>query len=825
MHTRRRDLKGCGLILLLALAGCQTDGKNEGIRHSLLVPGITSGVPQTKEAAVPPASVPAAETKPQPQPSAPATEDQAAGPQNPNSKDGPRISRESYSLFYDQGDHFSELMAAGKYDDAAVLYNEQAAYFAEERRKARYAPQLAALAEHHRSVWLPVLKAAQGKLDSMSRANSVPAAADWLRLRGDLKQIEQALALKDDLLLLRRTDAYPAEATALAAGLAEIKEKWRRSAPGAFASYDHTSGASFFDSYPLPLDPNAFMSAQASEIAVALSEASTDQIRGFVQLYAEHEPSLRKGAADLFMARYLKENGAPTPVDLMSAIRAYTAAREAGLEPASLNGLRVGFVQATSKTLLLQKQIEFSAAVDLDLPISADMLDLDKALADGGDAPEILIIFDVAAAKASRRVVNRKTEGSRYIAGTRTVPNPAYHAAQIELQKRQMDLQSARSSGLSSQIQSHTCFGMGCLGAALGNLAAAIAETKAKSDANDLLDQLKTTPATLEEPIYESYSFDRAEVRGTKAMTVHYYIIDRRRREYFKSTFDAIDRRSFSVVYNLHQQDPKASELLNTGDKDQDVAEWEVAPFPIKLSDLMRQFVAQPGNRATYASATALRQTMLADKNVALAKAEATRFEATPGNDSRFESVVVVLPQGGGGMGSGFFVAPDLVLTNWHVVEDQTFVEMRTFDKQETFGKVIAKDIRLDLALIKVQTRGRPVRFYEGQTVELGRTVEAVGHPKGLHFSITRGVISAVRPHRGINLVGNRTGKEILFIQTDTPINPGNSGGPLFLGDRVVGVNTWGLSAQIAEGLSFAVHYSEVQAFLAETLGGATLRN
>jgi len=127
--------------------------------------------------------------------------------------------------------------------------------------------------------------------------------------------------------------------------------------------------------------------------------------------------------------------------------------------------------------------------------------------------------------------------------------------------------------------------------------------------------------------------------------------------------------------------------------------------------------------------------------------------------------------------------------------------------------------VRLDLALIKVQSRGRPVRFYTDKTIDLGKTVEAIGHPRGLEFSITRGVVSAVRQRPGINLSGGG-GKDVLYIQTDVPINPGNSGGPLFLGDRVIGVNAFGARKDTAEGLNFAVHYSEVLEFLREHLPG-----
>jgi serine protease Do len=211
-----------------------------------------------------------------------------------------------------------------------------------------------------------------------------------------------------------------------------------------------------------------------------------------------------------------------------------------------------------------------------------------------------------------------------------------------------------------------------------------------------------------------------------------------------------------------------------------------------------------------------LRTEILKDKNTALAKYKSEKYNARPLNDPRFDHVVVVYT-GSGSFGSGFFIKDDIVLTNWHVVENSAFVELKTYDGQETFGKVIAQDVRVDLALVKVQTRGKPVIFYTKNTIDLGQTVEAIGHPKGLEFSITRGVISAIREHPSINLpVGGAD--DVLFIQIDTPINPGNSGGPLFLGDKVVGVNTWGLKKNIAEGLNFAVHYSEVIKFIRENV-------
>ncbi len=166
-----------------------------------------------------------------------------------------------------------------------------------------------------------------------------------------------------------------------------------------------------------------------------------------------------------------------------------------------------------------------------------------------------------------------------------------------------------------------------------------------------------------------------------------------------------------------------------------------------------------------------------------------------------------------------FSSSRNIVLTNWHVVEEFKYVEMKMYDGQETFGRVLGKDVRLDLALVKVQSRGKPVRFYTKNTIDSGSTVEAIGHPHKQEFSIMRGIVSAVRKHFSISLPKG-AGNDVLYIQTDAPINSGNSGGPLFLEDNVIGVNTFGVNKDIAEGLNFSAHYSEVLNFLKEHLPG-----
>ena len=108
---------------------------------------------------------------------------------------------------------------------------------------------------------------------------------------------------------------------------------------------------------------------------------------------------------------------------------------------------------------------------------------------------------------------------------------------------------------------------------------------------------------------------------------------------------------------------------------------------------------------------------------------------------------------------------------------------------------------------------GKPVVFFDDQ-LKQGEMVEALGHPKGRKFSLTKGWISAVRKESSVYSATGQS--DVLFIQTDAAINSGNSGGPLFYKDKVVGVNTQGLHKDSTEGMNFAVHFSEVNQFLSK---------
>jgi S1-C subfamily serine protease len=167
----------------------------------------------------------------------------------------------------------------------------------------------------------------------------------------------------------------------------------------------------------------------------------------------------------------------------------------------------------------------------------------------------------------------------------------------------------------------------------------------------------------------------------------------------------------------------------------------------------------------------------------------------------------VVRVEAGGNTGSGFFVAPDTVLTNAHVVPGAWGVTIRRFDGSTRAANVAASSSDIDIAVLRVLNpdASQPV-LPLGSTarVRSGQEVIAVGSPLGvLQSSVTRGIVSAVRSVGGVTLV-----------QTDAAINPGNSGGPLVTreGD-VIGIAT--MTAASAQGLSFAVGIDHARALLA----------
>lgn len=138
------------------------------------------------------------------------------------------------------------------------------------------------------------------------------------------------------------------------------------------------------------------------------------------------------------------------------------------------------------------------------------------------------------------------------------------------------------------------------------------------------------------------------------------------------------------------------------------------------------------------------------------------------------------------GEGSGFFISPDgYAVTNNHVVDHASSVQVTTDDGTIYTAKVIGTDPKTDLALIKVESKsGFPYVQFASHRPKVGDWVVAVGNPFGLGGTVTAGIVSAQGRDIGAGPYDD-------YVQIDAPINKGNSGGPAFDVDgNVIGVNT-----------------------------------
>ena len=160
-------------------------------------------------------------------------------------------------------------------------------------------------------------------------------------------------------------------------------------------------------------------------------------------------------------------------------------------------------------------------------------------------------------------------------------------------------------------------------------------------------------------------------------------------------------------------------------------------------------------------------------------------------------------PQRQEGIGSGVVVTKDgYILTNNHVVDGADEVKVALTDGREFTAKVIGRDPKTDIAVIKVEAKDLPaVPMANSEKVEVGDVVLAVGNPFGIGQTVTTGIVSATGRSGTVGLDYED------FIQTDAAINPGNSGGALVDAEgRLIGINTAILSRSGGnQGIGFAI--------------------
>ena len=161
-------------------------------------------------------------------------------------------------------------------------------------------------------------------------------------------------------------------------------------------------------------------------------------------------------------------------------------------------------------------------------------------------------------------------------------------------------------------------------------------------------------------------------------------------------------------------------------------------------------------------------------------------------------------------LGAGLLVSCDgLIVTNAHVVDGKGPLLVSLHDGTRAKGVMIHRHERADLAIVRAAIHTReyfPLQDRLAHGYDAGDEVLAIGHPRGLHFTSTRGIVSEA----------SRATPDGRFVQTDVAINPGNSGGPLLDPQgHLVGINTWQIRTD-SQGLGFAIPGVQVLEYFLE---------
>ncbi|MCG5534197.1 trypsin-like peptidase domain-containing protein [Halorhodospira sp. 9621] len=383
------------------------------------------------------------------------------------------------------------------------------------------------------------------------------------------------------------------------------------------------------------------------------------------------------------------------------------------------------------------------------------------------------------------------SQPSEFRVSRRSVPNPDYQRLLHNKQMLQSDLLQAQNAAANAQNP----FMQGY----------AIGEVRSiRSKLRQARELLNITPPQIVEPVFQTYEYTVRVIQLKRDTRFEALIVDHDRKKLGRGTLGIQEEKEIEVALGIRAHD-RFNRHSNKG-----LREWSdslrEADVKIKPTELSREisFVSKKDVHSHVASAMEAKREDEMPRGGGYPAVE-QGFDPDGTASSYLHGVVVVST--GASTGSGFHVSENIVVTNAHVVGSSNRPEIRNKDGRIHEGRVIASDLAADLALIEVRERGIPLPLFSGPP-PVGSDVIAVGHPQGMEFTVTRGIVSASRSF-------GRKGEVIPVFQTDAAINPGNSGGPLIYQGEVLGVNTAILSG--SSGIGFAVHVDRVRQMLHAT--------
>lgn len=728
-------------------------------------------------------------------------------------------------MFSSQVRELKALVGASKLAEADDYFNRNADYFEKRYKDGAnpVLPELVLLSEH---VWKTRYA---GKLEqtlsALGPVTSIPEKEGWPALATQLQQGNHlTVAIKEDRLL-KLTKQGVTQRDALLDELIRVEALARQAKPQAVRALTEpvlATGAhdtTFVGTVPLvQADFLASPDFQASALSHLQAIGSIEDFAAHAQRLGGYLSTPSKEAVDRDyverVRRHIYADGRVSLDEVGTLSTAKTPFANLGQELRSM--VKIGYVDLVSKRLKGRHAFDFEVTVNHDTGVDFEAIAEDVPSESTLRRFDFVFVVDLSAAKVDRDFKSRQEVPSRFQSGTREVSNPDYVGAMTNYQTALTQFQRAQLNSAIPKV----CQGWGCV---LQGIAEGIDNATARSRVDQASAVLASTPQTVALPIYSDYTYQTVDISATKSAQVDYLVLDVKSGQSFRHSLRTEQKDTFLVAYNVRAEDPDKHRISLRVTDEQEVANWEKQPVSVALSSLfsaegLRAAVERPlGPTQRFLQALNAPMNPPATPTYATVAYAPTSTNPSIGAqsaqtiaDERFDSVVVL--RAGRSTGAGFYVTPDLILTSHHVVKSTGMVEITFYDGTKSHGRVVDHDVRLDLALIRPQASGKPLKIHEGP-LRLGETVEAIGHPKGYEFTITRGVISAVRKHKSAAIASSAL---VEFVQTDTPISPGNSGGPLLQRDVVIGVNDWARVDKAAQNLNFSVSFNEIRSYLSK---------
>ena len=205
---------------------------------------------------------------------------------------------------------------------------------------------------------------------------------------------------------------------------------------------------------------------------------------------------------------------------------------------------------------------------------------------------------------------------------------------------------------------------------------------------------------------------------------------------------------NFKLAYNVDAQDKNYEKLINKYHTTNDITLWQNKRLAnVSVEDILKKIQNDDTttvieSKKDFYSDLGLefqeRKSIFGNLFKSNKEKKVSRIDNSRNfeiKDERFISVVIIKTESG--LGSGFFINKNEILTNYHVVENAMNITVINKNKKKSSAIIIKKDLKRDLAILKTNMTGKPVEFFDGK-IKQGEMVEALGHPKVENFHYKR---------------------------------------------------------------------------------------